>query len=103
MILKKQFDLFTPNGEHVFANHCLNLPAETVLTVKCRSLGKCQLSVKIAKALISQGSVEVKNPMEDGKVNFLNLKRKIVVRLEFQPLFRENEPVVIPPKAQLDA
>ena len=42
-------------------------------------LGKYQLSVKIAKALISQGYMEVKSPMEGGEVNFLNLKRVDIV------------------------
>lgn len=42
-------------------------------------LGKYQLSVKRAKARISQGYIEVKSPMEGGEVNFLNLKREDVV------------------------
>lgn len=42
-------------------------------------LGKYQLSVRIAKALISQGYMEVKSPMEGGEVNFLNLKREDIV------------------------
>ena len=42
-------------------------------------LGKYQLSVKRAKACISQGYIEVKSPMEGGEVNFLNLKREDVV------------------------
>ena len=42
-------------------------------------LGKYQLSVKRAKARISQGYIEVKSPMEGGEVNFLNLKREDIV------------------------
>ena len=53
-------------------------PLAKKLTVKHRSLGKYQLSVKIAKALISQGYIEVKSPVEGGEVNFLNLKREDV-------------------------
>ena len=41
--------------------------------------GKYQLSVKIAKARISQGYIEVKSPVEGGEVNFLNLKREDIV------------------------
>ena len=51
-------------------------PLAKKLTVKHHSLGKYQLSVKIAKALISQGYIEVKSPVEGGEVNFLNLKRE---------------------------
>ena len=51
-------------------------PLAKKLTVKYRSLGKYQLSVKIAKALISQGYIEVKSPVEGVEVNFLNLKRE---------------------------
>ena len=54
-------------------------PLAKKLTVKYRSLGKYQLSVKIAKALISQGYIEVKSPVEGGEVNVLNLKREDVV------------------------
>ena len=38
-------------------------PLAKKLTVKYRSLGKYQLSVKIAKALISQGYIEVRSPV----------------------------------------
>ena len=51
-------------------------PLAKTLTVKYRSLGKYQSSVKIAKALISQGYIEVKSPVEGGDINFLNLKKK---------------------------
>ena len=51
-------------------------PLAKKLTVKHHSLGKYQLSVKIAKALISQGYIEVKSPVEGGEVDFLNLKRE---------------------------
>ncbi|XP_078378030.1 uncharacterized protein LOC144661207 [Oculina patagonica] len=54
-------------------------PLAKKLSVKYRSLGKYQLSTKLAKALLSQGFVEVKSTMEDGEVNFLNLKRENVV------------------------
>ena len=42
-------------------------------------MGKYQLSVKIARALVSQGYVQVKSPEDGGKVNFLNLKREDIV------------------------
>ena len=64
------------------------------LTVKSRSLGKYQLSVKIAKALISQGFVEVKNPMEDSEVNFLSLKREHVVCKKKVDQVKSNDPDV---------
>ena len=57
-------------------------PLAKKLTVKYRSLGKYQLSVKIARALVSQGYVQVKSPEDKltcGKVNFLNLKREDIV------------------------
>ena len=61
-------------------------PLAKKLTVKYRSLGKYQLSVKIAKALISQGYIEVKSPVEGGDINFLNLKREdIVCKKKDQP------------------
>ena len=41
--------------------------------------GKYQLSVKIAKARISQVYIEVKSPVGGGEVNFLNLKREDIV------------------------
>lgn len=54
-------------------------PLAKKLTVKYCSLGKYQLSVKIAKALISQGYIEVKSPVEGGDINFLNLKKEDIV------------------------
>ena len=54
-------------------------PLAKKLTVKYPSLGKYQLSVKIAKPLISKGYIEVKSPVEGGEVNFLNLRREDIV------------------------
>ena len=66
-------------------------PLAKKLTVKHRSLGKYQLSVKIAKALISQGYIEVKSPVEGGEVNFLNLKREDVMCKKKDQL-KSNDP-----------
>lgn len=65
-------------------------PLAKTLTVKHRSLGKYQLSVKIAKALISQGYIEVKSPVEGGEVNFLNLKREDMCKKKDQ--LKSNDP-----------
>ncbi|PFX13896.1 hypothetical protein AWC38_SpisGene21991 [Stylophora pistillata] len=59
-------------------------PLAKKLTVKYRSLGKDQLSVKIAKALISQGYIEVRSPVKCVEVNFLNLNRDIVCKKKDQ-------------------
>ena len=66
-------------------------PLAKKLTVKYRSLGKYQLSVKIAKALISQGYIEVKRPVEGGDINFLNLKREDIVCKKKDQL-KSNDP-----------
>lgn len=59
-------------------------PVAKKLTVKYCSLGKYQLSLKIPKALISQGYIEVRSPVEGVEVNFLNLKRDIVCKKKDQ-------------------
>ena len=56
-------------------------------------MGKYQLSVKIAKALINQGYIEVKSPVEGGDVNFLNLKREDIVCKKKDQL-KSNDPDV---------
>ena len=66
-------------------------PLAKKLTVKYRSLGKYQLSVKIAKALISQGYIEVKSPAAGGDINFLNLKRENIVCKKKDQL-KSNDP-----------
>ena len=66
-------------------------PLAKKLTVKHHSLGKYQLSVKIAKALISQGYIEVKSPVEGGEVNFLNLKREDIMCKKKDQL-KSNDP-----------
>ena len=63
-------------------------PLAKKLTVK---LGKYQLSVKIAKALISQGYIEVKSPVEGCEVNFLNLKREDIMCKKKDQL-KSNDP-----------
>lgn len=65
-------------------------PLAKKLTVKHHSLGKYQLSVKIAKALISQGYIEVKSPVEGGEVNFLNLQREDMCKKKDQ--LKSNDP-----------
>ena len=66
-------------------------PLAKKVTVKYRSLGKYQLSVKIATALISQGYIEVKSPVKGGDVNFLNLKREDIVCKKKDQL-KSNDP-----------
>lgn len=66
-------------------------PLAKKLTVKHHSLGKYQLSVKIAKALISQGYIEVKSPVEGGEVNFLNFKREDIMCKKKDQL-KSNDP-----------
>ena len=66
-------------------------PLAKKLTLEYSSLGKQQLSVKIAKALISQGHIEVKRPVKGGDINFLNLKREDIVCKKKDQL-KSNDP-----------
>lgn len=51
-------------------------PLAKRLSVKSRSLGKYQLCIPLAIALISQGYVKVKPDKEKDRINFLRLKRE---------------------------
>ena len=63
-------------------------PLGKILNVKCRSLGKYQLLVPLAKALVDNGHVSVSGD----PINFRNLERnQINVISDFNNLISKNK------------